>query len=337
VPVLTAASSINMPVGEIVRSLFATAGAFIGIGSSAGLRVGTFDTYTGVLNYGPLSVTTTQPVRAIAARDRFLYAGGTQYVDGESSLIRLDLGQPVDQLGRLAHASDLLPPDPETGDLSGIAVTGNGQKIVFAIDNYGVMLEGNGPGSGRDAWLRTSRVRYSTTEPKLFRRLRVRGALPDPTHFTITAEGATTSRKVFDITGLLSEPGEIGLIDEPQEWVSLLFEIENSGLGELRSWQMKALPAGVRQRIITLPMNCYDTEQDRNNTEFGRPGYAAERLATLEQFDDAADEIVFEEMRPSGKVTRRVLIEKLSFRQVDRPLDTSGVGGDIVLTLRTVD
>jgi hypothetical protein len=36
-------------------------------------------------------------------------------------------------------------------------------------------------------------------------------------------------------------------------------------------------------------------------------------------------------------VTRRVLIEKLSFRQVDRPLDTSGVGGDIVLTLRTVD
>jgi hypothetical protein len=337
VPVLTAASSINLPVGEIVRSLFATAGSFVGIGTSAGLRVGTFDTFTGVLNYGPLSVTTDHPVRAIAARDRFLFAGGTQYVDDESCLVRLDLGQQVDQLGRLAHASDLLADDAVSGDVSGIAVTGIGQKLVFAIDNYGVLLEGDGPGSNREAWLRTSRIRYSTTEPKLFRRLRVRGSLPDPTHFTVTAEGVSTSNKVFDITGLQTEPGEIGLIDEPQEWISLLFEIEDSGTGELRSWQMKALPAGVRQRIITLPMSCYDTEQDRNDVRFGRPGYAAERLAALEQFDDAADEVVFEEMRPSGKVTRRVLVDKLSFRQIIRPNDTSGVGGEIVLTLRTVD
>ena len=225
----------------------------------------------------------------------------------------------------------------QAGAITGIAVTGIGQKVVFAIDGFGVCLEGDGPGSGREAWLRTSKIRFSTTEPKLFRRLRVRGSMPDPTHFTVTAEGENISQVVYDITGLSVEPGEIGLVEEPQEWLSLKFTMENSGNGEFRSWQVKALPAGVRQRIITLALACYDTEKDRNDVVLGRPGYAAERLAALERYDDAADEISFEEMRSSGKVTRRVLIDKLSFRQRYRPNDVSSVQGDVVLTLRTVD
>jgi hypothetical protein len=337
VPTLTAASSTVLPFGEIVHSLAAVAGSFLAIGTSRGVRIGTYDTFSTRLTYGPLSVESDQPVLAVSSRDRFVYAGGTQFVDDESCLVRVDLGQQVDQAGRLAHASDLLPPAAEAGAVTGIAVTGIGQKIVFAIDGFGVCIEGDGPGSGREAWLRTSRMRFSTTEPKLFRRLRVRGSMPDPTHFTITAEGESTSQVVYDITGLAVEPGEIGLIEEPQEWMSLKFGLEDSGEGEFRSWQVKALPSGVRQRIITLPLACFDTEKDRNDNVFGRPGYAAERLAALERFDDAADEISFEEMRSSGKVTRRVLIDKLSFRQRYRPNDVSSVQGDVVLTLRTVD
>jgi hypothetical protein len=336
-PTLAAGSSVPLPVGEIVHSLYATAGSFLAIGTSAGVRIGTYDTYSARLTYGPLSVTTTEPVRALTARDRFVFAGGTNYVDDETSLIRVDLGQQVDQAGRLAHASDLLPPAAQTGDLSAVVVTGLGQKLVFAIDGYGVCLEGDGPGEVREAWLRTSRVRFATTEPKLFRKLRLRATLPGPTHAIITAEGNTTEQTVFDITGVTGDPGEIGLIQDPQEWLSLYMELLDSGTAELRSWQIKALPSGVRQRIITLPLACYDTEQDRNGAVFGRPGYAAERLASIELFDDAADEVVYEEFRPSGKVTRRVLIEKVSFRQKFRPHDTSGVAGDILLTLRTVD
>ena len=337
VPTLAAAASTVLPIGETVHSLTSVAGSFLAIGTSAGLRIGTYDTFSKALTYGPLSVTTNQPVLAVSSRDRFVYAGGTQYIEDESSLIRLDLGQQVDQAGRLAHASDLLPPSAQAGAVTGIAVTGIGQKVVFAIDGFGVCLEGDGPGSGREAWLRTSKIRFSTTEPKLFRRLRVRGSMPDPTHFTVTAEGENISQVVYDITGLSVEPGEIGLVEEPQEWLSLKFTMENSGNGEFRSWQVKALPAGVRQRIITLALACYDTEKDRNDVVLGRPGYAAERLAALERYDDAADEISFEEMRSSGKVTRRVLIDKLSFRQRYRPNDVSSVQGDVVLTLRTVD
>jgi hypothetical protein len=336
-PTLAAASSTVLPSGELVHSLASVAGSFLAIGTSAGLRVGSYDSFSKALTYGPLSVTTDNPVLAVGSRDRFVYAGGTLYVDDESCLIRVDLGQQVDQAGRLAHASDLLPPAAQSGAVSAIVVTGAGQKVVFAIDGYGVVLEGDGPGSIRDAWLRTAKIRFSTTEPKLFRRLRVRGSLPDPTHFTVVAEGQTTSETVYDITGLAVEPGEIGLIEEPQEWMALKFTIEDSGEGELRSWQVKALPAGVRQRIITLPMACYDTENDRNGLQFGRPGFAGERLATLERFDDASDEIAFEELRSTGKVTRRVLIDKLSFRQRFRPNDVSSVQGDVVLTLRTVD
>lgn len=337
-PTLTAGNSVPLPVGEIVRSLRATAGSFLAIGTSAGLRVGTYDTFSARLTYGPLSVTTSNPVRAITARDRFLFAGGTKYVDNESCLVRVDLGQQVDQAGRLAHASDLLPPAAQTGDLSGVVVTGIGQKLVFAIDGYGVCLEGTGPGSGRQAWLRTSRIRFGTTEPKLFRKLRLRATLPGPTHAVITAEGNTVTQTVFDVTGVVGDPGEIGLIENPQEWMCLYMQLLNSGTAELRSWQVKALPSGLRQRIITLPLACYDAELDRNSVEFGRNGYGAERLDILEHYDDAADELVLEEFRASGKVTRRVLIEKISYRQSLRPPnDASVVGGEILLSLRTVD
>jgi hypothetical protein len=336
-PTLTAAASVALPEGEIVRSLSATAGSFLGIGTNAGLRIGTYDSFSKALTYGPLSISTTQPVRALSARDRFLYAGGTKFVDNESCLLRLDLGQPVDQAGRLAHASDLLPPIARQGDVSGIVVTAVGQKMVFAVDGYGVLIEGTGPGSVRDAWLRTSRVRFSTTEPKLFRKLRLRATLPAPAHMRITAEGNTTSQVIFDATGPATDPGEIGLIGDPQEWVDLYFEILSSSAAELRSWQMKALPSGIRQRIITLPLACYDNEADRNGVEFGRPGFGAQRLATIEQFDDASDEIVFEEQRPDGKVTRRVLIDKMTYQQPLRSSATSGIGGMIILALRTVD
>lgn len=336
-PTLTAAASVALPIGETVTSLYATAGSFLGIGTSAGLRVGTYDSFSKALTYGPLSIVTPNSVRALAARDRFIYAGGTQFIDAESCLLRLDLGQPVDQAGRLAHATDLLPPVARPGVISGIAVTSIGHRIVFAVDGYGVLVEGTGPGSGRDAWLRTSRVRFSSTEPKLFRKLRLRATLPDPVHTRITAEGNTTNAVVYEASAGFSDPGEIGLISDPQEWLDLLFEFNNSGLAEMRSWQIKALPAGIRQRIITLTLACYDTETDRNNVMFGHPGYGGERLTTLEQFDDASDEIVFEELRPSGKVTRRVLVDKMSFQQAIRSSDLSGLGGNIVLALRTVD
>jgi hypothetical protein len=111
VPTLSGGVSIGvLPHGERINTLGAMLGSFLAIGTDRGVRVGTFDTYTGSLSIGPLSVTSTVPVLAMTGRDRFVYAGySNQQADGKTGLVAIDLSFVVDASGRLANAPDLRP------------------------------------------------------------------------------------------------------------------------------------------------------------------------------------------------------------------------------------
>jgi hypothetical protein len=111
-PFLSGGSSIaQLPVGETINQMEPVLGTWLAMATSAGVRVGTFDTYTGRLKVGPVSVTTNSACLDVATRDRYVYAGYTnQQADGKTGLVRLDLSMEVDIAGRLAHASDLRPP-----------------------------------------------------------------------------------------------------------------------------------------------------------------------------------------------------------------------------------
>jgi hypothetical protein len=123
-PFLTGGSSIaQLPVGETINSMEAILGASLAMATSKGVRVGSFDTYTGRLKVGPISVTTNSACLDVATRDRFVYAGFTnQQADGKTGLVRVDLSMEVDVAGRLAYAPDLRPPTSAPTGLGSVTV-----------------------------------------------------------------------------------------------------------------------------------------------------------------------------------------------------------------------
>jgi hypothetical protein len=320
----------QLPSGERVYSMTSYAAGTFALGTSRGVRLGGFSS-DGSPVYGPLSLTTTLPVRGLAGRGDYLYGGGSRATDSESSLLRIDIGTQVDKAGRFAWASDLLCPTAQTGDVAAVAVMAN--RMVFAVDGYGLVLEGAGPGTARTGWLRTSRVRYSTAEPKLFKRGRVRGDFADG----VTVYGATPSAAeavLLTVAAALDDPEEFSLLQGAQEWFQLRFEMPG---GELRSWQIKALPATKRQRLIQLALSCADNDKDRAGLIRRGRGTGWSRLRALEEMEEAGDVVTYESRLPYGDESRLCVIDKVEFQQDKQSTPVSGLSGVVIVTLRTVD
>lgn len=321
-----------LPVGERVYSMYAYANRFLAVGTNKGLRVGTFD-QQGNLTLGPLTVETTAQVECATGRGNFLYAGTRQFVDGESCLTRVDLGTQVDEAGRFAYAPDLVGPSAMTGAVTHVGPVAG--RMAFVVSGQGLMLEGTSPGSLRSAWLRTSRIRFQTVEPKLFKFGKIRGDFPS--NLTVYATTPSTGEiQVIALTSSLGDPDEFELPDGGHEWMQLRFVISGAN-AQMRSYGVKALPAGGRQRLIQLPLQCWDMGQDRNGRAVGYKGYSLSRLQALEALEEEGDVVTYESLTPFGQEARRCQIDRVQFRQDSAPTRTSGFGGLLTVTLRTVD
>lgn len=333
-PVLVSGQTTPLPPGEVAYSLHSSTNSFLGIGTSKGLRIGQFD-LNATLVLGPLTFTTTAGVLGISSRANYLYAGATAFVDGESCLVRADLGQPTDKAGRFAYASDLVCPTLQTGSNAFVRHRGDG-RMVFAVQGYGVILEGVGPGIFGIAWLQTARVRVGTIESKLFRTLWIRGSFPDPSSVAViatTSDGQTTNP--LPTTSSPTDIEEVGLITAPQEWISLKFNFQGSAV-DFRGYVIKALSATRPRRLFQIPLALADEVVDRHNVHFGSPGYGLTRLLQLEAIENGRDEVRFEIFTPTGTLAEQCTIEQLSYRQVHQPGQTGAFGGILIVTLKTV-
>lgn len=336
------ATGSQLPPGERVLSLCSTMGTFLAVGTTAGIRVGTVgNLYSDTrLDYGPLTLPSTErqfPVYAVAARDRFFYAGGAAY--DEPGLVKIDLGVQTDQANRFAYASDLIAPSVPA-DLSvnatGVCVTGYSNRLVFSIPGVGLVLEGTGPGSVRDAWLRTSRIRYGTTEPKLFKFGRVRGvvAAADIVITPVTTAGNGTA---VTVGFTLTDPDDFALPTGGSEWLQLKLALVGSAC-VLTSYGVKALPGTKRQRMIQATCILADREEDRRGRKHTEgPGTARGRLEALYALDEAGDAVTWEEFTLFGPTRRTVVIDNVKFVETGRPTNTSDFGGRVTITVRTVD
>jgi hypothetical protein len=338
VPTLTGGTTVaSTPAGEIIWSLKALMASFIIFGTQRGVRVATFDTYTGALKYGPLPFTSTQPVLALTGRDRFVYGSYTnQQADGKTGLFRLDLSLTTDQNGRNAWAPDLRPPTTAPTGLGSVTAAGllpTGNRVIF-LTPEGVHSEGNGPGSDGTAWLQTSRIRFGTTEPKLFKLGRIRGDLSAGSVRIESITRATST--VSGLTGFVTtEPDEVGLPPGPQEWLALKFTLTGAPV-VLASYGVKALPGTPRQRLIQVTCSVADRESDRRGHRNVDLGSARSRVDALEALDAAGDQVLFEEFGIFGNKRTVVVIEKVSFEETARPTNQSDFGGQVTVTMRTV-
>jgi hypothetical protein len=331
----------EMPVGEVVHKIMYYLG-YLMIGTNKGIRAAIVSDQDGSINYGPLIVETTQPCYDFAARDKYIWCATG--VGTEAGVIRIDLGAEIEPL-RFAYANDLYIPGA-TGHLTTACAFLDGtSRLTFTTDyanatNGAIYIEDE-TALMSSGYITTGRIRYSTLEGKVFKIMK---GLVDNSNGGLTIESIDTTNTAHTIgnfaQGDFTPEVNISYPVGSQEYMSFRFTITRStsstSLGCILSgYQLKALPAVPRQRIINYPLACYDNEKDRYNVATGSEGSAYVRLADLETLENAGDSIRVDDFRTGESFIG--LIESISFNnQTSGDKRFSGFGGIAYLTIRTL-
>ena len=342
-PTLTSAiTAAELPVGETCFKISYYLG-YMAIGTSQGVRIAVVSDTDGSINYGPLLFESTQPVYDFAFRDKYIWAATG--VDDQAGVTRIDLGTQFGQSLIFAYANDIY----DTADTLGHHTTtcaflgdtsrlsfcnaGNGSDGTIYIQSLTRLIS--------EGYLRTGYVRYNTLEGKIFKLLQAR---VDNTNGGFNIDSIDPSNNYFRI-GTFTQGGttpEVN-INYPigaQEYMGFNFTLTRSTTDTSKGplftgYQIKALPAIPRQRLIQYPLFCYDHESDHFGVESGYEGSAYDRMSELESIENAGDTIRVEDFRTGESFIG--LIEEMDFVN-KTPSDRrfSGYGGNLIVTIRTV-
>ena len=341
-PTLTSAiTAAELPVGEIVYKISYYLD-YMAIGTNQGVRIAQLSSTDGSIAYGPLTVETEQPCYDFAFRDRYIWAATG--VDGQAGVIRLDLGQPTGTLV-FAYAYDLYDPNDTLGHYTtACAFLGETNRLVFCNAGNGsdgtIYIE-SATTLMASGYLQTGYVRYNTLELKIFKLLQPR---VDTTNGGINVFSVDSEDTEYSL-GTYSQGTSVGEINinypqAAQEYLGFKFVFSrsttNTALGPLfTGYQIKALPAIPRQRLIQYPLFCFDHESDKFGNEVGYEGSAYSRLTSLESVENAGDTIQVQDFRTGEAYLG--LIEEMDFNN-KTPEDKrfSGYGGYLTVTIRTV-
>lgn len=187
-------------------------------------------------------------------------------------------------------------------------------------------------------------IRYGTLEPKKFHTVKVWvGAEKNPggtvTISTVAKDGTVTSLYTFEASTATSEDVTLRLTD-PQDYIGLRFTLARDSIDatktpELLGYQLRALPAPVRQRLIRIPLLCFDTERTTPARTTGREGDAWRRLDQLEAAEDSGGLHTYQDFRTGESGT--AYVERVEFENATPPDQRStGFGGIVWLTIRKV-
>ena len=341
-PTLTQAiTAAELPVGEITFKISYYLG-FMCIGTNQGVRIAALSDTDGSINYGPLLFESTQPVYDFAFRDKFIWAATG--VEGQAGVTRINLGQELGQL-IFAYAWDLYDPDDTLGhNTTASAFMGDTNRLAFCNAGNGtdgtIYVE-----SATDlipsGSIRTGYIRYNTLEGKIFKILtpRINTANGAFGMESITAEGGAFNIGSFS-QGQTVPDVNISYPVGAQEYLGFRFTMYRNSSDATKGplftgYQIKALPAIPRQRLIQYPVMCYDHEMDKFNNEVGYEGSAFARMSQLESVENIGDTIRIEDFRTGEEYIG--LIEEMDF--INRtPTDKrfSGFGGLLLVTIRSV-
>ena len=341
-PTLTSAiTAAELPVGEIVFKISYYLGN-MAIGTSEGMRMADASQLDGSITYGALIFESTQPVYDFAFRDRYIWAASG--VDGQVGVTRVDMGQPLGNL-QFPYAWDLYDPADTLGhyttasaflgDTNRLAFcnAGNGTDGTIYIQSASTLLA--------EGFLRTGYVRYNTLELKIFKLLQAR---IDTTNGGLNIDSVDYADNFYRI-GTFAQQSVVPEINinypqASQEYLGFQFTLTRSDTDTSKGplftgYQIKALPAIPRQRLIQYPLSCFDHESDHFGVEVGYEGSAYFRMSQLENIENAGDTIRVEDFRTGESFIG--LIEEMDFRNAT-PSDKrfTGYGGLLLVTIRTV-
>ena len=341
-PTLTSAiTAAELPVGEITFKISYYLGN-MAIGTSEGMRMADVNSLDGSITYGALIFESTQPVYDFAFRDRYIWAATG--VEGQVGVTRIDMGQPLGNL-QFPYAWDLYDPadtlDHYTtacaflGDTNRLAFcnAGNGSDGAIYIQSASTLMA--------QGTLRTGYVRYNTLELKIYKLMQAR---VDTANGGLYVDSVDYADNFFRI-GTFSQGENVPEVNisypqAAQEYLGFQFTLTRSTTDTSKGplftgYQVKALPAIPRQRLIQYPLSCYDHESDHFGVEVGYEGSAYDRMSQLESVENLGDTIRVEDFRTGESYIG--LIEEMDFRNAT-PSDKrfSGYGGTLLVTIRTV-
>jgi hypothetical protein len=217
---------------------------------------------------------------------------------------------------------------------------GSTDRLAFAVPGDGIWIE-SASVKVPTGYLQTGYVRYNTIEAKIFKLLQPRF---DATNGSIDIESFTSSEITYNIgsfnKGATIPEVTIAYPSAPQEYLAFKFifgrDPDDSTKGPLfTGYQLKSLPAVPRQRLIQLPVFCYDHESDSLGVEIGYEGSAYDRLIQLEAVENNGDTIRVQDFRSGEEFL--CIIEELDFiNQTPSDKRFSGYGGKLIVTVRTI-
>ena len=341
-PTLTSAiTAAELPVGETTFKISYYLG-YMAIGTSLGVRIAQVSDQDGSIAYGPLLFETTQPVYDFAFRDKYIWAATG--VEGQVGVTRINLGTEISPLV-FAYAWDLYDPADTLGHYTTTcSFIGNTNRLSFC--NAGDGVDGkvyieSATTLLAEGYMRTGYIRYNTLENKIFKLLQPR---IDTTNGAFDIESIDANGTPYNI-GTFAQGDAVPEVNVnypigSQQYLGFRFTMyrstTNSALGPLfTGYQVKALPAIPRQRLIQYPVMCYDHEMDKFKNEVGYEGSAYARMAQLESVENAGDTIRVEDFRTGESYIG--LIEEMDFIN-KTPTDKrfTGFGGLLLVTIRSV-
>jgi hypothetical protein len=330
----------QLPIGEIVYKIESYLG-YLMIGTNKGMRVASISDTTGDLSYGPLIFEDTNGVRDFAFRDKYVWATGT--VNGCAGLYRIDLGTEIESL-RFAYAKDAYL-TTVAGYATSVDFIGNSNQLAFTTSGSNGIAVQSTTVLASSGSISTGKIRFSTLEPKNYKRLIARGSF---TSGTLTLSSLATNAGGTDVQfdhigyGLEVDPVEVTTSqpETAQEFLAYKFTFDRDATDTtagpvFKGYQAKATIASPRNRVIRFPVYCFDIETDRFNTVVGYEGRAYARIQLLEEIEKTGDVLTWQDLT-TGE-SRQAVIEQVTFTRMTPPDKRfDGFGGIIEITVRTV-
>ncbi len=330
----------ELPRTEIVQAIKYYLG-YVVIGTSKGVRVAQVEN-DGSLIYGPLLFESTNSCYQFAASDRFVWAACG--IGAKAGLVRIDLSNQYDTLV-FPYANDLISREADgtssERETTGVAFMGNTSVLAFTTPKTGT----NGQIYIQDpqelvasGYLTTGRIRFNTLEKKLYKFI-----IDSATYNGNSTIGISYIDKLGSTVGLYTLNSSNGNrendldLDDPQEFIQLKFTLTSSGTSTpaFYGYQLKALPAAKRQRLIQYPVFNMDTETDKYNNRVGYTGKAYSAIVELEQREEDGDTVTVTDYR-TGE-TFNAMIEEISYIGETPPdRGNENFGGKLLITVRKI-
>jgi hypothetical protein len=330
----------QLPIGEIVYKIESYLG-YLMIGTNKGMRVASISDTTGDLSYGPLIFEDINGVYDFAFRDKYVWATGT--IGTSPGLYRIDLGTEIESL-RFAYAKDTYLTGV-TGYATSVDFIGNTNQLAFTTSGSNGIAVQSTTVLATTGSITTGKIRFSTLEPKNFKRLIGRGTFTsgDFTLSSLATEASGNETQYDHITYNVGVDAVEVTTSQPeiaQEFLAYKFTLSRDTTDTttgptFKGYQAKATIASPRNRVIRFPVYCFDIETDRFNTVVGFEGRAFERIQLLEEIEKTGDVLTWQDLT-TGE-SRQAVIEQVTFTRMTPPDKRfDGFGGIIEITVRTV-